>query len=138
MKNHFEIEEFNRTGAELTQELEAKIKVHINEMNFIREKLGFPVMVSKNSGYRPRAYEQAKGRSGNSQHNFEGKGSADYTCSTPTKVKLLRDELIESSNYNRICYYPNNNFVHCDYKEGLRGYYEAESPKANWVLIKKI
>jgi uncharacterized protein YcbK (DUF882 family) len=132
MKSYFEIEEFNRTGAVLTEEIKAKIQVHINEMNSIRERLGFPILVSKNSGYRPRAYEVSKGRSGNGEHNYEGKGAADYTCATPEKVKKLVEELKKSSKYTRICYYPNDNFVHCDYKTKDRQYFEAESPTSEW------
>ena len=134
MKSYFEIEEFNRTGAILSKDIEEKIQVHINEMNPIRHALGFPVIVSKNSGYRPRAYELMKRRSGNSEHNFEGKGAVDYTCATKEKTKLLLENLKSKSKYTRICYYPNDNFIHCDYKAKDRQYFEAESPTSNWVF----
>ena len=133
-KVYFEIEEFNRTGAILTKEIEDKIKVHIAEINPIRIELDFPVLVSNNSGYRPREYEISKKRSGNSEHTFEGKGAVDYTASTASKVKKLVEKLKKDSKYTRICYYPNNNFVHCDYKTSKRQYFEALSPTSAWVL----
>ncbi len=138
MKNYFEIEEFNRTGAILTDELKDKIQVHIDEMNPVREDLGFPVLVSKNSGYRPEEYEISKGRSGKGEHTYKGKGAADYTCATAQKVRLLVEKLKKNSKYTRICYYPNDNFVHCDYKTTERLYFECESPTSEWEFKENI
>jgi len=110
---------------------------HIEPMNLVREALGSPILVSRRSGYRSRAYEVSKGRSGNGQHNFEeshpkGTGAADYTSAN---AKELIDPMLEHTCYTRICYYPNNNFVHADYKptpSGKRELYTAQSPTSKW------
>jgi hypothetical protein len=112
---------------------------HITPMNAVREAVGEPVLVSKRSGYRPRKYEQSKGRTGNSQHNFEeshpnGTGAADYTSAS---AKDLIEPMLEHTCYTRVCYYPNNNFVHADFKptpSGKRELYTAQSPTSKWKL----
>ena len=119
------------------------LKDHIEPMNKVRDEYGEPILVSKRSGYRPRAYEVSKGRPGTSQHNFEdthpkGTGAADYTAADLKKVMEL---VIKNTDYNRICYYPNNNFIHCDYRptpSGKRELYTAQSPASKWKLDKVI
>ncbi len=119
------------------------LKCHIEPMNIVREALESPIIVSKRSGYRSRAYEVSKGRSGNGQHNFEdshehGTGAADYTSA---EAKELIEPVLEHTCYTRICYYPNNNFVHCDYKptpSGKREVYTAQSPTSSWVLERTV
>jgi hypothetical protein len=132
MKNYFPILEFCITGDMPPVDVAKKIQKHIDLMNPIRHKLGFPVSVSKNSGYRPRWYEVSKKRSGNGEHNFEGEGAADYTTATKERTLLLLEEL-KKSDYKRVCYYPNNNFIHCDFKGSEKVYFEASSPTAPWV-----
>jgi hypothetical protein len=132
MKSYFNILEYCITGEMPPADVAAKIQRHIDIMNPIRAAMGFPVSVSKNSGYRPRWYERSKNRSGNGEHNFETEGAADYTTATKARTLLLVDAL-KKSPYKRICYYPNNNFVHCDFKGSERVYFEADSPTSPWV-----
>ena len=108
------------------------------ELSIVREQLGKVVQVSKRSGLRTVEYEKSKGRSGNSQHStFEqGQGAVDLVY-----YKELFDKLVERKFFTRICYYPNNGFIHCDRKptnkKGIE-YYEASSPTAKWVFKKML
>ena len=108
------------------------LKYHIWPMNEIRKELGTPIWASESSGYRPKWYEKQRGRSGKSQHCFEGKGAVDWTAYRITELLKL---LLDKSPYTRICYYPNNRFIHCDYKatDG-RWFYTCESPISQWKL----
>jgi hypothetical protein len=141
---HFRISEFCIEQTPPPRRIaEIIISNHITPMNAVREALGSPILVSKRSGYRPRAYERSKGRTGNSQHNFEeshqhGTGAGDYTSAD---AKDLIEPMIEHTCYTRICYYPNNNFVHGDFKptpSGKREIYTADSPTGRWVLDRVI
>lgn len=89
-------------------------------LNPIRHEVGVPVIISKHSGYRTVEWEKERGRSGNSQHTFKGKGAVD--------VRSFDDllELLINSEYMRVCYYPHNGFVHCDFKGYHRQYFEAD------------
>jgi uncharacterized protein YcbK (DUF882 family) len=110
---------------------------HIAPMTKVREKLGKPIYASQRSGYRPKWYEIQRGRSGNSQHTFEDLGAIDWT--TSGDLNKLLALIIEHTNYTRICYYPNNGFIHCDYKNKLeRWVYECESPTSKWKRVEKI
>lgn len=113
------------------------LKYHIWPMQDIRKMLNKPIWASQSSGYRPRQYEIDRGRSGNSQHVFSGKGAVDWTCED---VDDLVELLLEHSRYSRICWYPNNRFIHCDYKNEDKGryYYNCKSPTSKWKLIHKI
>jgi len=115
MTNYFEVSEFHKPQFVLTKEIETKIQHHIDILNPIREKLGIPIRISKRSGYRPKIYELSRGRSGNSQHTFKGKGAVDLTCKLD-QLQLLF-ELLQESEYTRICLYVNKNFIHADMKE---------------------
>lgn len=140
---NFKVSEYCKTGEMPPKEVyDAILDFHIEEMNPVRDVLGFPVIVSQNSGYRPKEYELSKGRSGNSQHTFEqihldGKcGAADYTSE---EIDQLVELILHCTNYHRVCYYPNNKFVHCDYKgngKGKRQYFECESPTSSWKFIR--
>ena len=114
MKNYFEREEFYKEGTIVSDAVAEKTDKHIEELNPIRHRLGVPVEISKQSGYRPKAYELSKGRSGNSQHCFEEGGAVDLTCDSGKFQRLY--ELLQNSGYKRICLYPENMFIHCDYK----------------------
>ncbi len=109
-------------------------KNHILPMGIIRDLLGAPIMVSSNSGYRSEQYEKSKGRSGNSEHTFKGKGAADYTAEDLDKLEGL---LIECSPYTRIARY--ETFIHCDYKanDGYKYIYSSDSA-SQWKLEEKI
>jgi len=126
--------------------IDDNIKMSVNEANtlneysvelsIVREQLGKPVRVSKRSGLRTVEYEKSKGRTGTSQHStFEqGQGAIDLIYD-----KELFDKLVERKFFTRICYYPNNGFIHCDKKptnkKGIE-YFEASTPTAAWVFKK--
>ena len=114
MKNYFERDEFYKEGTIVSDNVTRKIDKHIGELNPVRGKLGVPVHISKNSGYRPVAYELSKGRSGKSQHCYVGEGAVDVTCEAGKFQRLY--ELLQDSGYKRICLYPDKMFIHCDYK----------------------
>lgn len=133
MKLYFTLSELCIITGTIPQEVADKLlRHHIWPMNPVREKLGHPIIASDNSGYRPKYYEKARGRSGNSQHCFEGKGAVDWTTTGDIKKLILL--IMQHTDYTRICYYPNNGFVHCDYKhEGPdRQYFECASPTSAW------
>lgn len=139
---HFSVSEYCITGEMPPQDIfDAIVEFHIKEMNPVREAFGSPISVSKHSGYRPYEHEIAKGRAGTSQHSFKDiwagkkRGAADYTAND---VKKLLSVILEKSNYRRVCYYPNDKFIHCDHKgDGTRReYYECASPTSKWKLVK--
>lgn len=144
-RGYFSIKEFCITGERPPVEVaEMIVKHHIDVLNPLREELGAPIIVSQKAGYRPRAYELSKGRSGNSQHTFEDadgnvtKGAVDLTSA---KLRPLLDLLIEKSSYSRICFYPNNGFIHCDHKptsNGTRQYFNCSSPAGKWQFIRNV
>jgi len=116
MKNYFSLSEFHKPEIALLSDVKEKIeKYHIPELNKVREKLKSPIIISRHSGYRPRWYELQKGRSGNSEHCYKGKGAVDITCESSRFGELW--ELMVDSAYTRVCLYVNNNFIHCDFKE---------------------
>lgn len=113
------------------------IRYHIAPMTPVRAELGAPVTASQRSGYRPRWYELQKGRSGNSQHCFNDKGAIDWT--TGGDINELLALIIKYTDYTRICYYPNNKFIHCDYKNTHeRWLYKCKSPTSKWERVKKL
>lgn len=131
---YFDIREFCIVDSPIPQDVADKIfKYHIIPMNYVRHKFGRPVIVSKRSGYRPREYELSKGRNGNSLHTFSGEGAADYTHSGDWAVFLKL--MMKHTDYKRICYYPNNNFIHADYAGNRRLFYTAQSPASSWKYV---
>ncbi len=116
MKNYFKRTEFYKQWRVTPpNKVLLKIDNHIRILNEVRGKLDTSITISKYSGYRPRSYDIGKGRSGNSQHNYEGLGAVDITC-RKDKLSLLF-ELLQESEYTRVCLYPDNLFIHCDLKE---------------------
>lgn len=113
------------------------LKYHILPMQLVRDVMQIPIWASKKSGYRSEEYEKSKGRSGNSQHCFKGKGAVDWTTATDFIPELI-ENIMKYTNYTRVTYYPNNNFIHCDFKpiEGKRQYFECASPTSKWVFKK--
>ena len=97
-------------------------KYHLFPMNLIRNELGHPIIVSKRSGYRHPDYEAKRNRT-NSAHMFQaiperqdpGWGAADYTVSPAVFYKFMQ-LLTDADIYNRLIFYPDNGFVHCDYR----------------------
>lgn len=105
---------------------------HAVFLSKVREESGKPLYISQRSGYRPKWYERKKGRSGNSEHatfDQEDRGATDLIYNKK-QFQLIWD----SDFYTRICYYPNNNFIHCDRKpiDGELQYFECESPTSKW------
>ena len=115
--------EFYLPGTEVPREVLKKLNKHIEILFNIQKKIGESIYVSKHSGYRPVEYELAKGRSGNSEHCFKGDGAVDITCAKEA-MPLLRKHLA-SSPYTRLCFYPENNFIHCDFKKSAFKFYVA-------------
>jgi len=132
------IEEMCITNTPLTIQEAQTLSEHSLYLSSVRSRLGRPVNISKKSGHRPRTYELSKGRSGNSEHstfNLKGRGAVDLVY-----YPELLEELIKDAFYTRICYYPNNGFIHADRKDtgGARQYFEASSPSGKWNFIRNI
>lgn len=113
---YFNISEFTSEKEITPRVADLIITHHIEIMIPIRRKLGIPIYVSEGSGYRSYETEIKAKRSGDSEHCFRGKGAADYTCEN---LEALGRLLVKESLYNRICFYPDKKFFHCDYKEDL-------------------
>ncbi len=133
---HFNISEYCIVNDPVPIHIADKIlRHHIIPMSEIREELGFPVLVSQKAGYRPTWYEKKRGRSGLSQHtfSFDSKGAADYTAGSKEEIEKLLEKIKEKRIYTRVAYYPNNGFIHCDYKvQGQYQYFECESTTSKW------
>lgn len=131
MRNYFTISEFCIVDELIKQEIADKILLNfISPLNSIRHQLGVPLTISKRSGYRPVEYELFKGRPGDSEHTFTGKGAADLTCSD---MKALANLLAVQSPFTRIAYYPDHGFFHVDYKAEGKRFYIA---KPGWREVK--
>ena len=128
---NFSIKEFCITDDPISLDVADKILHHIKILQPIRDKLKSPINISKNSGYRPYKYELDHKRSGESEHVFFGGGAVDLTTSKSNLGKLL--ELLMKSEYKRVCYYPNKNFIHCDLKGSGKRFFMCYDGK-NWEL----
>ncbi|NOR64936.1 MAG: hypothetical protein GQ468_02855 [Candidatus Scalindua sp.] len=132
MKFKFKISEFFKEQKPLISlEIADKILVHIGILTPVRDILNSPIYISQNSGYRSFEYEKLHGRSGKSEHVFRGGGAVDLTCDPEKMREMIR--LLRMSDYRRVCYYPENNFVHCDLKRGKKKYYTC-LPDEKWQL----
>lgn len=114
---HFKISEFLRLRGDVQESVstsiaEKIIQHHLYPLNNIRKQLGVPIHVT--SGYRPEWWEIKQGRSGKSQHVFEGIGAVDVSL-FGNKDLYPRLFAMLSNQYRRIAYYPEQNFVHLDY-----------------------
>lgn len=99
-------------------------KYHAFPMNILRNKLRFPIIVSRNSGYRHPEYELSRNRT-TSTHMFEeikerqdpGFGAADYRVAPALWYKFAT-ELVFSRIYTRLIFYPllDTPFIHADYR----------------------
>lgn len=128
MEHPYSIKNFNISGEDIPQDVADKIiKYHMYPVwDIAIEMKAYP---SENSSYRSVKWEKSKGRSGNSQHTFKGKGATDWTCEDfqNNKDKLL-NKLINNTEYIRFAIY--NSFIHCDYKDthdGKRLLFENKS-----------
>lgn len=141
MIEYFKFREFFRQGvARLVAPLKIvdvcqKIKDnHLDNLNSVRRVVKHPVYVT--SGYRPVFWERLMGRNGKSQHTFKGLGAVDVSTD-PAFIPILREALINNSDYARICYYPKENFFHCDHKSpavGVRVFYVFNYDTRNFNL----
>lgn len=138
MKINFQISEFNITGDPIPEDVADKIlKWHICPMIPVRKELNTPIWASQSSGYRPVEWELSKGRSGNSQHTFKGKGAVDWTCKNFSQNKeLLLELIIKYTDYSRIAVY--DTFIHCDYKYTKSGSREifTSDKNSNWKFLR--
>lgn len=135
-KNYFNIEEFliDKNAGLPFHVVNKIITYHLPVLNSLRERLGMPVVISKRSGYRSKAWEIARGRSGDGEHTFKGKGAVDLTCDD---LQALWD-MLKLSEYTRVCLYPKKKFVHCDFKSVTKQIFVDESDGNGWRLDKKI
>lgn len=131
--NYFSFEELCITDDPVPQEVATKLlEYHIIPMNKVRELLNRPITASQRSGYRPKAYELSKGRSGNSQHTFQHLGAVDWTAGNIDKLLEL---MIRYTDYTRIAYYPVNHFIHADYKGNTRMLFTS-TPDSRWTFVR--
>ena len=136
MKLNFNISDFNISGKPIPEAIADKIlKWHIAPMQRVRNIFNGAIWASQKSGYRSPHWERSKGRSGNSQHTFRGKGAVDWTCREfSSNYERLLDLIVKETDYTRIAIY--NSFIHCDYKatpSGRREVYTSNS-KSKWTL----
>ena len=129
---NFTISEFCILGKniEISPVIADKILKHIEILQPIRDKLNAPIIISKHSGYRPYGYEIEHKRSGESEHCFFGKGAVDLTTRINKLDELL--SLLRESHYKRVCYYPNQKFIHCDFKGYKKKFFVCSDGK-DWV-----
>jgi len=129
------ISDFNITGEAIPEDVADKIvKHHLVHLWEVEKVLPYEVFVSAKSGYRSYKYELSKGREGNSQHCFFGKGAADITCEDfkENKEELLQ-ALIDKTSYTRFAIY--NSFIHCDHAHQIDNRWLFNS---NWERIREL
>lgn len=142
MELNFKLSEFCITSDPLPIDVADKIlKHHILPMQVVRDVYGKAISVSDHSGYRPKWHEIKRGRSGNSQHCYTGqsKGAVDWTAAD---LDLLYNLILDHTEYRRVCIYPNNGFIHCDYKssddfhkENQVLLFTCKSPSGKWKYV---
>jgi len=131
MKSFFKLKNMVIDGDYLPISVADKLReFHIGPMESVRHQLGSAVWASEKSGYRNLVWEKQHGRSGNSEHCFEGKGAVDW-CTEPSKLDELYRLILEHTNYTRICRYPT--FIHVDYKAEERQLFTCDG--GDWVYV---
>ena len=128
IKLNFTLSELCIVDDDIPLSIANKLLKHISIIQPIRDKLGVPIVASENSGYRPFHWELLEGRSGNSEHCFKGLGAVDWACS---KDRAGLIELLKESEYKRVAYYPDNGFLHCDFKGDEKVFFLSDS-NSNW------
>ena len=128
IKLNFTLSELCIVDDDIPISIANKLLKHISIIQPIRDKLGVPIVASENSGYRPFHWELLEGRSGNSEHCFKGLGAVDWACS---KDRAGLIELLKESEYKRVAYYPENGFLHCDFKGDEKVFFLSDS-NSNW------
>ena len=86
------------------------------------------------SVYRHRQHELERGRSGDSYHTFrDGKGAGDYSVTDFGQFLVFAEQLIDNTNFTRLCFYPDKHFIHCDYAAESPQFYISTSN--GWQLV---
>ena len=139
MTLNFSISDFVIDGKPITCGIADKILLfHIMPLQKVRDFLGKPIWISQKSGYRRQSWERARGRNGNSQHCFRGKGAVDLTWGGD--IDVLLDAVVQNTKYKRMAVYYDNNqqFIHCDWKETSEGKRQIfkSTPASRWTLLK--
>jgi hypothetical protein len=106
---------------------------HIRVMLPVRAALGAPISVSLKSGFRHPIHEVQKKRSGTGEHTYTGKGAADYTTAAESFVRFA--ELMAQSEYTRLCFYPNERFIHADHKATTKQFFTQQTPADGWKVV---
>jgi hypothetical protein len=105
-------------------------------MQKVRDSMDVPIWPSAKSGYRSVSWEKSHGRSGKSQHTFQGNGAVDWTCENfiANKKDFLRN-IIKLTDYTRIAVY--DTFIHCDYKDTTTGERQIfkSGNDSRWIFI---
>jgi len=152
MKLHFTIQECCATDEPVPQRIaDAIMRHHIIPQSFIRDKLGAPIYVN-GSCWRSKEYERAKGRDPVSSsrtkwsdHTFlideHSAGWGAFDGHTHWHLMHIYADLLLSSPYSRIAFYPDQKFIHSDYRffnQGKRLYIATDSgweqrPESEWL-----
>ena len=124
----------DHTGGLPTHVADKMMIFHILPVNTIRFRAGYAITASDRSGYRSKEHEIKKGRRPTpnkdwSRHTYEpeltsdpeGKGATDWRTVDLRNMKDFARKLIDDTDYSRLCYYPDMNFIHSDYKHESRG-----------------
>lgn len=107
---HFKAVEFERCTPSCS--IDEMDQEFLDKLDALRERCGMPLII--NCAYRSRAWDKAKGRSGNSAHT-EGK-AVDIRCnSSATRMRIVKAAL--ELGFNRVGI--EGSFVHIDTSEVL-------------------
>ena len=103
---------------------DAILHYHLLPIYRVEQKLSchvVPTLVGRHGGggsvYRHPEHERERGRSGTGSHTFtDKKGGGDYTVTDFNQFEKFLNVLVKETDFTRLCYYPNHNFIHCDYR----------------------
>lgn len=113
-----------------------KIELWIAILNPIRERLGFPIVIT--DGYRY--------GSGTSQHLFEGDGATDLRAGIDpdydNRMKRLAEQLADHPEIYRVCYYPKGKMFprggfHIDRKTKGKLLFISHPDSPSWRLVSR-
>jgi len=134
---HFSYSEFNISGCYLPVQTRSKIYTNFMlPLERARAILKRPIYVSLKSGYRSSNWELLHGRQYISEHQFILKGAVDLVFYSD-----LSDVLFEFKIFPRIIYYPNEGFIHCDYKGSdsyICAFYVMAADRKSMRLVKYV
>ena len=103
---------------------DAILHYHLLPIHRVEQKLSchvVPTLVGRHGGggsvYRHPEHERERDRSGTGSHTFKDKkGAGDYTVTDFNQFEKFLSVLVKETDFTRLCYYPNHNFIHCDYR----------------------